>query len=154
MNSAYQFENEPNVSTRKELEDQFREITGLNKSYLKKLSDEEVAQIYEFFTQTSAGRKFAEAVALNTKQLRQSNQSLGLKRKNEVDREIKKREEEVEQTISYAQQQIDLVKNESDAKLINIAKAVRNLLNKPIGQIRFKKDLSEIWDLIHKSLWS
>ena len=154
MNSAYQFENEPNVSTRKELEDQFREITGLNKSYLKKLSDEEVAQIYEFFTQTSAGRKFSEAVALNTKQLRQSNQSLGLKRKNEVDREIKKREEEVEQTISYAQQQIDLVKNESDAKLINIAKAVRNLLNKPIGQIRFKKDLSEIWDLIHKSLWS
>jgi|GEM_PF-1850838 hypothetical protein len=154
MNSAYQFENEPNVSTRKELEDQFREITGLNKSYLKKLSDEEVAQIYEFFTQTSAGRKFAEAVALNTKQLRQSNQSLGREREEKLKIERKKREEEVEQTISYAQQQIDLVKNESDAKLINIAKAVRNLLNKPIGQIRFKKDLSEIWDLIHKSLWS
>ncbi len=159
MNSAYQFEEDPDkqlkvISTRKELEDQFRQITGLNKGYLKKLSDEEVAQIYEFFTQTSAGRKFAEAVNSNTEELRQSNRNLGIQRKSEVNKEIKKRELEIEQTITYAEQQINLIKNESDAKLANIARAVRGLLNKPIGQIRFKKDLGDIWELIHQSLWS
>jgi len=159
MNSSYQFEEDPDnqlkvISTRKELEDQFKQITGLNKGYLKKLSDEEVAQIYEFFTQTSAGRKFAEAVDSNTTQLRYQNQNLGRRRESEVNNEIKKREIELEQTMTYAQQQIDIIKNESDAKLANIARAVRGLLNKPIGQIRFKKDLGEIWELIHQSLWS
>jgi hypothetical protein len=139
MNSAYQFENEPNVSTRKELEDQFKQITGLDKEYLKGLTTEEIIQLYQFLTQTSAGQKFCQIALTKDKRLQNSNRRLG---------------REKSQVVKYADEQIDLIKNESDAKLANIARAIRNLLNKPIGQIRFKKDLSEIWDLIHKSLWS
>jgi hypothetical protein len=139
MNSAYQFENEPNVSTRKELEDQFKQITGLDKEYLKGLTAEEIIQLYQFLTQTSAGQKFCQIALAKDKRLQNSNRRLG---------------REKSQVVKYADEQIDLIKNESDAKLANIARAIRALLTKPISQIHIKQDLELIWDLIHKSLWS
>jgi len=116
----------------------FKKITSLDIEYLKGLTDEEVIELFDFLTQTSAGRKFAENASKKDKRLQQGNRRLG-KEKADV--------------VRYADRQITLVKNESDQKLIGISKSIQILLNKPITQIKLK-DIQDILDLVKKSLWS
>jgi hypothetical protein len=116
----------------------FKNDTGLDIEYLTGLTNDEVVTIYEFFTQTEAGKKFAENAVEKNHRLQNSNRRLGKERQDK---------------LNEADRQITLIKNESDKKLINIMKVVTILLNKPITQIR-RQDIKDILDLIKISLWS
>jgi len=116
----------------------FKSDTGLDIEYIKGLSREEVIEVYVFFTQTEAGRKVAENAFKKNKRLQTSNRRLG---------------SEKQEIINYADQQITIIKNESDKKLINIMKVVKAVVTKPVLQIR-KQDLLDVLELIKASLWS
>ena len=60
---------------------------------------------------------------------------------------------EKQDVINYADQQITLVKNESDKKLANIMIALNALLKKPITQIKIQ-DIQAVLKLVKISLWS
>ena len=116
----------------------FKNNTGLDIEYLNGLTEEEVIAIYEFFTQTEAGKKFAKNAVDKNRRLQNSNRRLGTEKQD---------------VINYADQQITLVKNESDKKLANIMIALNALLKKPITQIKIQ-DIQAVLKLVKISLWS
>ena len=116
----------------------FKNDTGLDIEYLNGLTNDEVVAIYDFFTQTEAGKKFAKNAVEKNRRLQNSNRRLGTERQD---------------VINYADQQITLVKNESDKKLANIMIALNALLKKPITQIKMQ-DIQAILNLVKISLWS
>ena len=116
----------------------FKNNTGLDIEYLNGLTDDEVITIYEFFTQTEAGKKFAKNAVEKNRRLQNSNRRLGTEKQD---------------VINYADQQITLVKNESDKKLANIMIALNALLKKPITQIKIQ-DIRAVLKLVKMSLWS
>lgn len=115
----------------------FKIKTGLDIEYLNKLNDNEAIELYEFLTQSSAGRKFALNASKKDSRLQIGNRRLG---------------QENKEVINYADKTIALIKNESDQKLINIANSIRNLLTKPITKIK-RQDIQDILTLIKQSLW-
>ncbi len=116
----------------------FKTKTGLDVEYIRGLTDDEVIQLLNFLTQTTAGQKFALNASQKNKRLQVNNRRLG---------------QEKQEVVDYADQTINIIKNESDQKLINIAEAVKALLNKPINRIK-KQDIKDILTLIQQSLWS
>ncbi len=116
----------------------FKNDTGLDIEYLKGLTNDEVVEIYEFFTQTEAGKKFAKNAVEKNRRLQNSNRRLGTEKQD---------------VITYADQQITMIKNESDKKLANIITALNILLKKPITQIKIQ-DIQAILNLVKISLWS
>lgn len=128
----------------------FKATTGLDIEYLKGLTNEEVIQLFDFLTQTSAGQKFAVNASKKNKRLQVSNRRLGQEKKEVID---------------YADKTINIIKNESDQKLINISEAVKALFglplfNKPLSKIE-EQDIKQVFTsiqdiltLIQHSLWS
>jgi Mn-dependent DtxR family transcriptional regulator len=116
----------------------FKSDTGLDVEYIKGLTPEEVIEVYMFFTQTEAGKKVAENAFKKNRRLQTSNRRLG---------------SEKQEIINYADQQITIIKNESDKKLINIMKAIKVVVTKPVLKVR-KQDLLDILELVKISLWS
>jgi hypothetical protein len=116
----------------------FKSDTGLDVEYIKGLTPGEVIEVYVFFTQTEAGKKVAENAFKKNRRLQTSNRRLG---------------SEKQEIINYADQQITIIKNESDKKLINIMKAIKVVVTKPVLQVK-KQDLLDILELVKISLWS